>query len=178
MNVYIIANTKEKPSMTNWYFSKSCKATKVKRVSKIWIRMATNDILLLQFRIQNHWCQYIRTHTKEKPSKISNTTFASLPSYQKKMFKLNGYPEYFGIYYSWWNHQMCSKMIHFNIKMQNLELVNLKVCNVRPTHSSVLENVWKSIFCIFHRELFTCKTVSLIVFILSGCNLDSILENQ
>ena len=29
-------------------------------------------------------CWYIGTHPKEKPSKISNTTFAILPFYQKK----------------------------------------------------------------------------------------------
>ena len=28
-------------------------------------------------------CPYIRTHTKEKPSQISDITFAILPSYQK-----------------------------------------------------------------------------------------------
>ena len=67
--------------------------------------------------------------TKEQSPKFFNITFAILPSYQKKMFKLNGHPEYFGIYYSWWNYQiiqMCFKMAHFNIKTQNLELVILK----------------------------------------------------
>ena len=34
--------------------------------------------------------------------------------------------KYFGIEYPWWNHQMHFKMVHFNIKTQNLELVNLK----------------------------------------------------
>ena len=33
-------------------------------------------------------------HTKEKPSKIANVTFAILPSYQKKILKLNGHPEW------------------------------------------------------------------------------------
>ena len=69
-------------------------------------------------------------HTKEKPSKISNITFAILPFYQKKkIVKLNGDPQYFGIHYSWWNHQIRFKMFHFNIKKtppQTPELVNLK----------------------------------------------------
>ena len=42
-------------------------------------------------------CPYIRTHTKEKLTKISNI-IAILPFYQKKI--LNGYPEYLGIYYA------------------------------------------------------------------------------
>ena len=51
---------------------------------------------------------------------------------EKKILKLNGHPEYFGVYYSWWNHEMRFKMVHFNLKTQNLEL-----CNSRTTHSSV-----------------------------------------
>ena len=38
------------------------------------------------------------THTIEKPSKIFIITFAILPFYQeKKILKLIGHPEYFGI---------------------------------------------------------------------------------
>ena len=53
----------------------------VKRVSKIWVRMSTTDINLLQFKI---WIRYIKINTKEKPSKIFKITFAILPFYQKK----------------------------------------------------------------------------------------------
>ena len=35
---------------------------------------------------------YIRTHTKEKPDEISDIKFTILPSYQKKVLKLNGHP--------------------------------------------------------------------------------------
>ena len=34
-----------------------------------------------------------------------------------------GRPDYFGLYYSWWNHQIHFKVVHFNIIMQNVELV-------------------------------------------------------
>ena len=91
------------------------KAMKVKRVSKIWVRMTT---ILLIFIYSNS--KYIRTHTKEKPLKFLTL---HLPFC---LFILNVHPEYFGIYCSWWNHQMHFKMVHFNIKTQNLELVNLK----------------------------------------------------
>ena len=72
-------------------------------------------------------CLSVRTHTKEKPSKASTITFTILPFafLSEKILKLNGHSEYYGIYYSWWNHQMCSKMVHFNIT-QNLELVYRK----------------------------------------------------
>ena len=43
-------------------------------------------------------CRYIRMHTKEKSSNISYIIFLILPS--KKILKLIGHPEYFGIYYS------------------------------------------------------------------------------
>ena len=44
---------------------------------------------------------------------ITNRHFAFLSD---KILKLNGYPEYFGILYSWWNHQMRFRMVHFNIE--------------------------------------------------------------
>ena len=77
LKVYIITHIKEKSSMTHWYFfAKSVKAMKVKRVSKIWVRMSTTNIHLLQCKIQvtcknaDFECWYIKTHNKEKPSKM------------------------------------------------------------------------------------------------------------
>ena len=71
-------------------FRKIGKAMKVERVSKIWVRMSTTNISLLQFRISSSEnedvdfeCRYIRTHTKEKPCKISDITLAILPFYQR-----------------------------------------------------------------------------------------------
>ena len=103
-------------------------------------------------------CRYIRTHTKEKPSKISNITFAILPSYQKKkILKLNGHSEYFGIYFSWWNHQMHLKMVHFNIKSQNLELVILKCLTyAQPIPLSLNGNIITSvIWCGWYKMLLS-----------------------
>ena len=83
-------------------------------------------------------CRYIRTHTKEKPSKISNITFANLPLYQKKTLKLNGHSwvGYFGTYYFWWNHEMLFKMVHFNIKNAKSRVCEFQVCNLCTTYSS------------------------------------------
>ena len=53
-------------------------------------------------------------------------------------------PAYFGIYYSWCKHQMCFKMVHFNIKTQNLEWVNIKcVIYAQPIPLSVKESIFK-----------------------------------
>ena len=48
--------------------------------------MSGTNILLLPFKIQSHLqkkvnfeCRYIRSHSEEKMSKISNITFAILP---------------------------------------------------------------------------------------------------
>ena len=51
LKVYILIHIKEKPIDI---FHKTDKARKVKRVSKIWVRMSTTDIHLLQFKIQSH----------------------------------------------------------------------------------------------------------------------------
>ena len=61
-------------------------------VSKIWVGMPTTNIHLLQFKIQSHCknadfeCQYIRTHTEENPSEISNITVTILPFFLQKYF--------------------------------------------------------------------------------------------
>ena len=45
LKVYIITNTKEKPSTINWFFSRKIgKPMKVKRVSKIWVRRSSTSI--------------------------------------------------------------------------------------------------------------------------------------
>ena len=51
-----------------------------------------------------------------EPPKISNITFAILPFYQKKLIIPNGHSENFGVYYSWWNHQLRLKIVNFFIK--------------------------------------------------------------
>ena len=78
-------------------------------VSKCWVGMSTTDIHLLQFKITcknaDFECRYIRTQTKEKTFKISNSTFAILPFSHK------------------------NTLTNFTIltqTTQNLQLVNLK----------------------------------------------------
>ena len=88
-------------------------------------------------------CRRIRTHTEEKPSKISNIKFAILPySYKNTSTKLPS--EYFGVYFSWWNHQMRSKMVHFNTKNAKSRVRQSQMCYLRTTHSHIFsDNPWQ-----------------------------------
>ena len=87
MKVYIITHTKEKPSTTNLCLSQNWKGNESQKSEQNCVGISTTNIHLHQYRIQSHlyknadyeW-QYIKTHTKEKPSKTSNITFAILPS--------------------------------------------------------------------------------------------------
>ena len=90
LKVYVITHTKEKPSTTNGYFLQNW-WMEVKK----WAKFEFEYLLLLIFTYSNSKfkvtctnvdfeCQYIRTHTKEKLSEISNITFATLPFYHKK----------------------------------------------------------------------------------------------
>ena len=63
--------------------------------------MSTTDIHLLRFKIYGHLqignfeCRYIRAHSEEKTSKISNITFAiCLCLFVLKLFQLNYHSEY------------------------------------------------------------------------------------
>ena len=59
-------------------------------------------------------CQYIRTHTNEKPSYIS---FTILPCCSKeKIPQLNCKSESFESISFWCNHQLCFTIVHFKIK--------------------------------------------------------------
>ena len=52
LDVYVIAHTEEELCSTNMdTFFKICKAVKVKRVNKIWLRMSITNINLLPFKI-------------------------------------------------------------------------------------------------------------------------------
>ena len=90
LKFHIITHTKEKSSTTNWYFFAKlvgqCK-------SKEWAKFKFECLLLLICIYSNSKykvtcknvdfnCRYIGTHTKEKPSRISN--IAILPFYQEK----------------------------------------------------------------------------------------------
>ena len=75
-------------------------------------------------------CRYIKTRTKEKLSKIFNITFPILAfcSLEYFVFKLPS-RELWSLLNSTSldeNHQMRFRMVHSNVKMQNLELVDLK----------------------------------------------------
>ena len=61
-------------------------------VSKMSVGMSTTNIHLLNskfkatFKSVDFESRYIRTHTKDKPSKISNITFAILPIFNINIF--------------------------------------------------------------------------------------------
>ena len=97
LKVYIITHTKEKPSATNWYFRKrQWKSKEWAKVeleclllifsysnSKFKVTCKNADFLMIPDVPATSGIRYIRNHTKEKPSKMSNITFAIFPFYQK-----------------------------------------------------------------------------------------------
>ena len=68
---------------------------------------------------------------------------------EKKNLKLNGHREYFGIYFSWWNHLYASKWFILTEETQNL--VNLKC--VTTTHSCPLKHVQQAMIIISSSNL-------------------------
>ena len=115
-------------------------------VSKTWVGMSATNIHLLQFKIQSYLQkQTLNSVTSElvpqkKLSKISNITFAIL-LFLIEILELNCHPEYFGIYFSWWNHQMRLKMVHSYIKDAKPTGCQSQVCCLCTTHSSSLKHV-------------------------------------
>ena len=84
-------------------------------------------------------CRYNRSHAKEKPKFLTlHSPFAFL---SETNFKLNGHPEYFEIYFAWWNHQIRFKMVNFNMEKETAKsrVVKSQVCNLSwTTHSCPL----------------------------------------
>ena len=75
---YIITHTMPKrnhsPQIDS--VSKTCQSIKVKRESKIWVRISTIYVLNLKFKFIISTCRYISTHTKENLSHLPNITSA------------------------------------------------------------------------------------------------------
>ena len=128
-------------------------------VSKIWVGMFTtnhSNIHLSQFKIQSHLqkrellnVRYNRTHTAENLSKTSNITFAILPfSHKNAKIIILSTLEYFGVYASWWNHQMRFKMVCSNTKNAKSRVCQYHVCYSCTTHSSALNEVIWTIYSI------------------------------
>ena len=95
--------------------------------------------MTLNFELANFECRYIIP----KRNRLKFSTLHSpicLFIRKKKILKLNGHPGYFKVYFSGLNYQMRFKMVHFSIKTQNLELVNLK-CVIYAKPVSVLKTL-------------------------------------
>ena len=114
-------------------------------VSKIWVGMSTTTIHWLQFKIQSHLQKrrlWMRVHHSLIPKKNS-LKFLTLHSpfclFLIQILLLNCHPEYFGVYFSWWNHQMCFRMVHSNTKNAKSRVRQSQVCYLRTPHSSALK---------------------------------------
>ena len=94
--------------------------------------------MTLNFELANFECRYIIP--KRNRLKFSTLHSPICLFIRKKILKLNGHPGYFKVYFSGLNYQMCFKMVHFSIKTQNLELVNLK-CVIYAKPISVLKTL-------------------------------------
>ena len=126
--------------------------------TKEWAKFELECLLLLIFinsyskfkvtcKKADFECRYIRTHTKEKPSKISNIAFAILTFYQKNT-QTEWPPWVIWSLLLLMKPSDVLKMVHFNIKIQNLELVEFKcACNFHTTHSSVLKDSICHLLC-------------------------------
>ena len=81
---YVITHTKGKTTSTNYFYAKLVRQYKSKECAKfeleclLLIFIYFNSKFKVAYKNMDIECRYIRIHAKEKPSKISNTTFASL----------------------------------------------------------------------------------------------------
>ena len=76
-----------------------------------------------------------------------------------KLLKLNCHPDYFGVYFSWWNHQMCIKMVHSNTKNAKSKVHQSQVCYLCTTHSSTLKILLMYV-CLYIRVTGHCYWVA------------------
>ena len=109
--------------------------------SKIRVGMSTN-IYLLQFKIQGHlqkWGLWMLVYQMSFPRKKSKTctisvTFCSFPHQNS----LTCHYEYFGVYFSWQNHQMCFKMIYSSPNNAKSRVYQSQACFLQPNWASLI----------------------------------------
>ena len=111
-------------------------------VSKIWVGMSTTIVHLLEFKFQSHLQKrrlWISLHQWSKliPKKGHQkflTFHLPFCIFCLKMLQLNCHPEYFGIYFSWWNHQIRFKMVHSSPQNAKFGVHQFQVCYLNTTH--------------------------------------------
>ena len=140
-------NNSHHMSTTNWYFSQNLKGDG--RVIKEWAKFELACLLLILIFIYsnskviatNTRSLCVSSHTKENPSEISDIIFAiECFLSEKNTERKTCVPEYSRptLDEPWSDALQNGVYVYFNIKTQNLELVNL---NSRTTHSSVLKPI-------------------------------------
>ena len=99
-------------------------------VSKTWVRMSTTNFTPIKNSKFDFECRYIWSNTDDK-----NVRFLTLHSPFCLFLKITFHSEYFGVYFSWWNCQMCIKMINSNSKKTKS---SFSISNVLLTHNPFL----------------------------------------
>ena len=121
---------------------------------KIWVGMSTTNIHSFQFKIKSYlqnaefdW-QCIGTHTEEKPSKISNITFAILSLSHKSNLTKLPYWVLWSLYIFLHETIRCASKL-FILTQKNAKFIDREsqVCYLRITHSFALNRCFASL-CI------------------------------
>ena len=133
-----------------------CKVGKAMKVKKEWAKLELECLLMIfiyfnstfkvTWKTPHFKCQYIITHTEEKPSKITNITFASLLFYQPSwgLWNLRIKSP------SRWNDQILFKdqipfkMIHSTPKNAKYSVSQSQVCFLHITHLGI-RKYWLSV---------------------------------
>ena len=79
--------------------------------------------------------KYIRTHSEENPSKVSNITFVILPFFVKITFEILSTLESTSLYET---IKMFIKMVHSNPKNAKAHVHQSHVCYLHTTQFSIL----------------------------------------
>ena len=124
-------------------YNVNCRFTTWKVTNGCWAKFELEYLLLIFFysnsnsnvtcKNANFNCWFIRMHTEENRLKfltlLSPFCFLFcfvLVFFGHKRCWVYCHPEYSGVYFSWWNLQICSKWFILTQRTQNLEFVNFK----------------------------------------------------
>ena len=87
-------------------------------------------------------CRYISTLPTCPKKNVTNFLhYIRHFTFSHETVSLNYHHKYFGIYISWWNHQMRFKMVHSSPKNAKFRVRQFQVCYLHKTHLGPLQNV-------------------------------------
>ena len=111
-----------------------------------WVGMSATNIYLHKLKIQSNlqnkrlWMPVHQNSFRRKKHQKLLILHSPFCIIDIKMWEIDYHLEYFEFYFSWWNHQICFKMVRSSPKNPKSRDCQFQVCYLHTTHLGPLNH--------------------------------------